>query len=276
MSENRKYYYMKLKENFFTDAKMVILESMQDGLLYSNLLLKMYLMSLKYNGILMLNDHLPHTPQTIATFTRHQIGTVERAIKVFLEFGFVEILTDGSYYMADIQLLIGQSSTEGERKRKERMRLKRQNLLPSGQVDKCPPEIRDKRLDIRDKSIEKEIEEVPNGTSCAEPEKSDSTRPIISLILNDKSFFNVTDEDVAKWNELYPAVDVMQELRKMAGWCESNTTKRKTRRGVRAFITSWLARAQDRGGSQNNYCHPRPTLKDSTPLDYGSPEDFYK
>ena len=130
MSENRKYYYMKLKENFFTDAKMVILESMQDGLLYSNLLLKMYLMSLKYNGILMLNDHLPHTPQTISTFTRHQIGTVERAIKVFLEFGFVEILTDGSYYMADIQLLIGQSSTEGERKRKERMRLKRQNLLP--------------------------------------------------------------------------------------------------------------------------------------------------
>ena len=160
MSENRKYYYMKLKENFFTDAKMVILESMQDGLLYSNLLLKMYLMSLKYNGVLMLNDHLPHTPQTIATFTRHQIGTVERAIKVFLEFGLVEILTNGSYYMADIQLLIGQSSTEGERKRKERMRLKRQNLLPSGQADKCPPyisadicppEIRDKSLDIRDK-----------------------------------------------------------------------------------------------------------------------------
>ncbi len=65
--------------------------------------------------------------------------------------------------MADIQLLIGQSSTEGERKKKERMRLKRQKLLPTGgadicppysQGDICPPEIRDKRLDIRDKSIE--------------------------------------------------------------------------------------------------------------------------
>ena len=154
MSDNRKYYYLKLKENFFTDEKMVILESMQDGLLYSNLLLKMYLMSLKHNGVLMLNDRLPHTPQTIATCTRHQIGTVERALKVFIEFGLVEILTDGAYYMADIQLLIGQSSTEGERKKKERMRLKRQNLLPSGQTDICPPEIRDKRLDIRDKSIE--------------------------------------------------------------------------------------------------------------------------
>lgn len=160
MSDNRKYYYLKLKENFYNSETMVILESMQDGLLYSNLLLKMYLMSLKSGGILMLNDHLPHTPQTIATFTRHQVGTVERALKVFLEFGLVEILTDGAYYMADIQLLIGQSSTEGERKKKERMRLKRQKLLPSGGADKCPPysqgdicppEIRDKRLDIRDK-----------------------------------------------------------------------------------------------------------------------------
>ena len=79
---------------------------------------------------------------------------MERALKVFLEFGLVEILTDGAYYMADIQLLIGQSSTEGERKKKERMRLKRQKLLPSGRADICPPEIRDKRLDIRDKSIE--------------------------------------------------------------------------------------------------------------------------
>ena len=34
------------------------------------------------------------------------------------------------------------------------MRLKRQKLLPSGGADICPPEIRDKRLDIRDKSIE--------------------------------------------------------------------------------------------------------------------------
>ena len=163
MAENRRFYYLKLKENFYNSETMVVLESMPDGLLYSNLLLKMYLMSLKSGGILMLGEHLPHTVQTIATFTRHQIGSVERAIKVFMEFGLVEVLTDGAFYMADIQLLIGQSSTEGERKKRERMRLQRQNLLPSGkvdicppidQVDKCPPilEIRDK--EYRDKSLE--------------------------------------------------------------------------------------------------------------------------
>ena len=95
MSENKKYYYMKLKENFFTSERMVVLEVMPDGILYSNLLLKMYLMSLKHNGVLLLHENLPHTPQTIATFTRHQIGTVERALQIFLKLGFVELLTDG-------------------------------------------------------------------------------------------------------------------------------------------------------------------------------------
>ena len=165
MAENRHYYYLKLKESFYNSETMVILESMPDGLLYSNLLLKMYLMSLKSGGILMLNDFLPHTPQTIATYTRHQIGTVERGLKIFLQFGLVEILTDGAYYMTDIQLLIGQSSSEGERKKKERLRLQRQKLLPSSRadicprnthVDKCPPilEIRDIEDRDRDKSSE--------------------------------------------------------------------------------------------------------------------------
>lgn len=139
MVENRKYYYLKVKDSFYNSETMVVLENMQDGLIYSNLLMKMYLMSLKNNGILLLNDRIPHTPQTIATYTRHQIGTVERALKVFLELGLVEILTSGAYYMSDIQLLIGTSSTEGERKRRERMRLQSEKLLLPAEVDICPP-----------------------------------------------------------------------------------------------------------------------------------------
>ena len=50
MSDNRKYYYLKLKENYFDEDAIVLLESMQDGILYSNILLKLYLKSLK-NGV---------------------------------------------------------------------------------------------------------------------------------------------------------------------------------------------------------------------------------
>ena len=49
MADNRKYYYLKLKESYFDEDAIVLLESMQDGMLYSNILLKLYLKSLK-NG----------------------------------------------------------------------------------------------------------------------------------------------------------------------------------------------------------------------------------
>ena len=67
MSDNRKYYYLKLKENYFDDDSIVLLESMQDGVLYSNILLKLYLKSLKHGGRLQLDEDIPYTAQIIAT-----------------------------------------------------------------------------------------------------------------------------------------------------------------------------------------------------------------
>lgn len=149
MADNRRYYYLKLKDNYFDEDTIVVLESMKDGMLYSNILLKLYLKSLKNSGKLLLEGHIPYTAEIIATVTHHQIGTVERAIKIFLELGLMEVMGDGGYYMSNIELLIGQSSTEGERKKRARMEIKAQkSLLPdkggqtSGQAaDICPPEI---------------------------------------------------------------------------------------------------------------------------------------
>ena len=124
MSDNRKYYYLKLKENYFDDDSIVLLESMQDGVLYSNILLKLYLKSLKNGGRLQLDEDIPYTAQMIATITRQQIGTVERALQIFLKLGLVEVLDSGAYYMSNIELLIGQSSTEAERKRAARLQNK--------------------------------------------------------------------------------------------------------------------------------------------------------
>ena len=115
MSDNRKYYYLKLKENYFDEDAIVLLESMQDGILYSNILLKLYLKSLKNGGKLQLDENIPYTAQMIATITRQQVGTVERALQIFMKLGLVEPLPSGALYMSNIELLIGQSSTEGER-----------------------------------------------------------------------------------------------------------------------------------------------------------------
>ena len=151
MSDNRKYYYLKLKENYFDDDSIVLLESMQDGVLYSNILLKLYLKSLKHGGRLQLDEDIPYTAQMIATITRQQIGTVERALQIFLKLGLVEVLESGTFYMSNIELLIGQSSTEAERKRAARLQNKALSAprTNGGHLsDIRPPEI----------ELEKEIE----------------------------------------------------------------------------------------------------------------------
>lgn len=107
--------------------------------------------------------------------------------------------------------------------------------------------------------LSKDIVSIELGnTICTEPEESVSMPPVISLILNDKTYYDVCQEDIDGWKELYPAVDVLQELRKMKGWLDSNPTKRKTQRGICRFINSWLARAQDEGGA---YKKPAPRDK---------------
>ena len=70
MADNRKYYYLKLKENFFDSDSIVLLEDMKDGILYSNILLKLYLKSLKNGGKLQLDEHIPYTAQMISRLSR--------------------------------------------------------------------------------------------------------------------------------------------------------------------------------------------------------------
>ena len=160
MSDNRKYYYLKLKENYFDDDSIVLLESMQDGVLYSNILLKLYLKSLKHGGRLQLDENIPYTAQMIATITRQQIGTVERALQIFLKLGLVEVLDSGTFYMSNIELLIGQSSTEAERKRAARLQNKALSAprTNAGHLsDIRPPEIAielEKEIEIK-REIEK-------------------------------------------------------------------------------------------------------------------------
>ncbi|OLA14057.1 MAG: replication protein [Coprococcus sp. CAG:131-related_45_246] len=172
MADNRKYYYLKLKENFFDSDSIVLLEDMKDGILYSNILLKLYLKSLKNGGRLQLDEHIPYTAQMIATLTRHQIGTVERALAIFQQLGLVEQLDCGLLYMTDIELMIGQSSTEAERKRAAR--LENKALLPprtnGGHLsDIRPPEIEIKKeIDIE---LEKEGELKLSELQAELPEK---------------------------------------------------------------------------------------------------------
>lgn len=123
MSDNKKYYYLRLKDNFFDSDELKVLESMKDGYLYSNILLKLYLRSLKNDGKLVFNDRIPYSAEMLSSITCHQVGTIKQALSIFKDLGLIDILDNGAIYMLDIQNFIGKGSSEADRKREYRQRI---------------------------------------------------------------------------------------------------------------------------------------------------------
>ncbi len=133
-------------------------------------------------------------------------------------------------------------------------------------------ETKQERKELKNKKKEKNEKknlEVSNDTSCTEPEvpsaavqdmKEEPAKEIfvIGLPLNDKTEYQVSLTKVNEYKELYPAVDINQELRNMRGWLLSNPNRRRTRRGITRFINSWLVRSQDKGKPLDYRNEPYP------------------
>lgn len=157
MADNKKYYYLKLKEDFFDSDELKILEAMKDGYMYSNILLKLYLKSLRNEGRLMYKNVIPYTPEILATLTGHQVGTVEKALEVFQRLELVQILDNGAIYIMDIQNYIGKSSTEADRQRQYYNRVKEEKEL----IEKKTAEELPGTTEVEEEEAEPVVEEEP-------------------------------------------------------------------------------------------------------------------
>jgi hypothetical protein len=87
------------------------------------------------------------------------------------------------------------------------------------------------------------------------------------MILNTGEEWEADEADIIQWQKTYPAVDVFAELSKMESWLDANPKKRKTQAGIKRFINSWLARAQDRGGSSPFKSNQKKSVRDRSNLD---------
>ena len=104
------------------------------------------------------------------------------------------------------------------------------------------------------------------SATSAENEKTE-----IELVLNTGALYPISKEKADRWRELYPSVDVSQELRNMAAWLESNPTKRKTKNGILRFCNGWLSREQDKKQEGGSYSQKSKNKGDSSSQEYVQP-----
>lgn len=155
--DTTKFSWLMLNEDFFDDDAIQWLEEQPNGKEYSLFYLKLCLKSLKTNGILIRQVGqmlVPYDASKLAELTRIDVDTVVVAMELLQKIGLVEILENGEIYLSQIQNMIGSKSIGAFKKQQQRM-LKNEEQTRGGQEeDKCPPEIRNKNKEIRNKNID--------------------------------------------------------------------------------------------------------------------------
>lgn len=277
----KRYYWIKLKDTFLTSDAVDFLMSQKNGANYVVLYQMLCLKTVNTGGELSRQIGEVIIPFDVDKIQRDckyfEKDTIIVALELYKKLGLVYENKDGFLQIANFDNIVGSETKWAEYKRIERQKDKQEKI---GQFPKDVQndvqrmsnkrlDIRDKILDIRDKILDTRYNSIDidsnnnsnnnsnsNNTNVRH-EQQDCSLPkeniFITLSLNDNSEFEVTESFLNELKPLYPMVDVEQEFRNMKGWLLGNPKKRKTRTGIKRFITNWLSNKQNNPQFNNNY-----------------------
>ena len=234
----KRYYWLKLPEDFFRQKPIKKLRKIAGGDTYTIIYLKMLLIAMKEDGKLYFEGVEDDFYEELSLELDEDSENVKVTVLFLIRQGLMELIDETEYRLTECDKMVGSESASAERVRRHR----------ENKALQCNTSVTDvKRIGNVEKEIEKEKDiEIDKNNICPEVETS-AQEVFISLpLVTGSGSFDVTINYLNSLRQLYPAVDVEQEFRKMYGWLDSNPRNRKTARGIKRFITSWLGRAQDR------------------------------
>ena len=236
MGENSKFYWLKLKIDFFKRHDIRIIEEMENGKDYILFYLKLLLESVTHEGQLRFSETIPYNEKMLSVITNTNVDIVRSAMKVLLELKMIEILDDSTIYMSEVLKLTGSETAAAERMRRSRNNQKtlaeRNNVTNECDiVQKCHTEL--------EKELEKELEidiEIEKDNKSDKP-----TKPIRH---KHGRYNNVllSDEDFEKLQEEFPD-DYEERIERLSEYIESKGAKYKNHL---ATIRCWAKRDKDR------------------------------
>lgn len=162
MADNKRFYWLKLKEDFFDDETIRFIEEQENGIKYSNFYLKLCLKSLRTDGklIRLVGEMLiPYDVKSLAALTGVDVDTVRCAMALFQKIGCIKVLDSGELFITQLSELVGSETDKAKLMRMSRAR--KVTLLPD-----CYPE---KEIEI-EQELEVEKGKKPS-TPPPEPKK---------------------------------------------------------------------------------------------------------
>jgi predicted phage replisome organizer len=128
MAENGKYYWLKLKRDFFKRHDIRIIEEMPNGKDYILFYLKLLLESIDHEGSLRFSDTIPYNEQMLSVVTHTNVDIVRNAMKLFIELNMMTVCDDQTIYMNEVEKLIGSAADNDNDNRVRRCREKKKQL----------------------------------------------------------------------------------------------------------------------------------------------------
>ena len=157
MENDKRFYWLKLKRDFFKRHDIQIIESMPNGKDYILFYLKLLCESVDHDGNLRFSDEIPYNEEMLSVITHTNIDIVRSAITVFSKLNMMEILDDGTFYMNEVNKMIGSAVDNDNANRQRRFREKQKQLALQESYDSVTNNNESKSIDIdKDIDIKKE------------------------------------------------------------------------------------------------------------------------
>ena len=167
MAESKKFYWLKLKRDFFKRHDIRIVESMPNGKDYILFYLKLLLESIDHEGTLRFSDTIPYNEQMLSVVTNTNIDIVRSAMKLFIELNMMQVFDDQTIYMTEVDKLIGSNADNDNANRQRRFREKQKSLALQNVTDSVTKSNESKSIE-KEKETDTESEvDVVEGDSSA-------------------------------------------------------------------------------------------------------------
>ena len=154
----KKYYWLKLKRDFFKRHDIRVIEAMPNGKDYILFYLKLLCESVDHDGKLRFNETVPYNADMLSVITDTNKDTVRAAIDLFVDLSLMEIMDDGTLYMLECEKMVGATSVDNSTERVRRFRERQkeaQKLLVESDETECNVTETEKRNESKSKSKSK-------------------------------------------------------------------------------------------------------------------------